>query len=312
MSKYKLISLSIKIAIVVAAVYFIYNKVFKDVSVIDLWVYVYKIITSWQLILILLMMLLNWLIESYKWKILVQRLEHVSIYSSLKAIFTGITVGIITPNRVGEFGGRVIFLKTSNRIKGTIYTLFGSFSQLLVTVFLGLIAFYLMPPNYIMIQELKYIQGRWILLLVIISFLIFIISPLLSKALFLKFKWKTFLLFENIDSFDLLKVFSLSMLRYFVFSMQFFLLLSLSGIQVSYYEGSILIALTFFISSVLPVMAFAEFITRGAASVAVMGAVIGNNNAIFSASLMLWGINVALPAFIGSIFLMKAKLFVNE
>ena len=58
-----------------------------------------------------------------------------------KAVFLGITVSIFTPNRIGEFGGRIFCLKSADRIKGVIITILGNVAQLLVTIIFGSIAF---------------------------------------------------------------------------------------------------------------------------------------------------------------------------
>ena len=89
---------------------------------------------------VILLMPLNWLIESFKWKYLVRKLEHISIVKSIKAVFTGITFAIFTPNRIGELGGRVFVLKKEHRTKAVFATATGSLSQMMITIILGVIS----------------------------------------------------------------------------------------------------------------------------------------------------------------------------
>ena len=53
-----------------------------------------------------------------------------------KAVFSGITVSTFTPNRIGEYGGRVFCLEKGDRIKAVFITILCSMSQLLTTVIL--------------------------------------------------------------------------------------------------------------------------------------------------------------------------------
>ncbi|MBK7946332.1 MAG: flippase-like domain-containing protein [Flavobacteriales bacterium] len=55
------------------------------------------------------LMLLNWGLESRKWRILVSDVERISRWRAFMATLAGTPIGLITPNRVGEFVGRVLF-----------------------------------------------------------------------------------------------------------------------------------------------------------------------------------------------------------
>ena len=106
------------------------------------------------LVLVFLMMFLNWLIEAIKWKFLIAKIEKVSILTSLRAVFSGITVSVFTPNRIGEYGGRVFCLEKADRIQGVLITILGSMAQLLTTIFFGSMGI-LFLNNYIPeLQEL--------------------------------------------------------------------------------------------------------------------------------------------------------------
>ena len=85
-------------------------------------------------------MFLNWLLDAVKWKFLIKKEEEVSLWLSIKAVFLGITVSIFTPNRVGEFGGRVFCLEKANRIKAVLITILGNMGQLLATTIFGTLA----------------------------------------------------------------------------------------------------------------------------------------------------------------------------
>ena len=50
---------------------------------------------------------------------------------------SGVTVSIFTPNRTGEFAGRVLHLDAGIRIKAAIASVIGSMNQLLITIIAG-------------------------------------------------------------------------------------------------------------------------------------------------------------------------------
>ena len=85
-------------------------------------------------------MFVNWSIDAIKWQFLVSKLEKVSFWLALKAVFLGITVSIFTPNRIGEFGGRVFCLQQADRLK-CIGNNFGNITQLVITIIFGVLAF---------------------------------------------------------------------------------------------------------------------------------------------------------------------------
>ena len=146
--QYKVISLFIKLAIVGICLYYIYNKIFNrsDFAGIsnELKTALKKISLSDALLLIVLM-LLNWSFETIKWRMIIKHLEPISFFKSFIAILTGITVSVFTPNRAGEFGGRIFFLEEGNRIQGILLTFLGNMAQLLITILTGALAllFYL-------------------------------------------------------------------------------------------------------------------------------------------------------------------------
>ena len=76
--------------------------------------------------------------EALKWQFLISKIEKISIKRSIRAIFSGITVSAFTPNRVGEYGGRVFCLEKADRIQAVLITVIGSMAQLVTTIVLWL------------------------------------------------------------------------------------------------------------------------------------------------------------------------------
>ena len=144
----KALSLLLKFAIAFIALYFLYNQF--NSSLISNQLNQYNFLDTIQkkyliIIIVFLMMFLNWILESIKWRFLIYKIEKVSLITSIRAVFSGITVSAFTPNRVGEYGGRVFCLDKANRIQAVIITIIGSISQLIITILFGSIGLICLP-----------------------------------------------------------------------------------------------------------------------------------------------------------------------
>jgi len=92
---------------------------------------------SWKIYLALLLVPINWGLEARKWQILLKPVETIGFFNSFKAILAGLAFSMNTPNRIGEYAGRVLYVHEGNRWKALSLTVTGSFSQLIVTLTIG-------------------------------------------------------------------------------------------------------------------------------------------------------------------------------
>ncbi|HET9430922.1 MAG TPA: hypothetical protein VFO70_07085, partial [Chitinophagaceae bacterium] len=70
----------------------------------------------WNFVGVVLLMLANWSLEAIKWKISVRPIQEISFFRSFKAVLSGISFSVSTPNRVGEYLGRVLYMDEGNRL----------------------------------------------------------------------------------------------------------------------------------------------------------------------------------------------------
>jgi len=328
--QYWFISLLIKTSIVIAAFGFIYKEIIynKDLSLITSFAYQIFVSPSDYLLLItvVLMMFVNWTIESLKWRFLIRKIEALNVATSLKAIFSGTSVSIFTPNRIGEFGGRVFYLNKSDRIQGVFITLLGSFSQLVVTIIagsFGLIVFPFIYPlvntNPILIYTIYGFIGILITLTLIVYFNITVLTSFGKKTFNLFNGSVKKRLLNKLNSYsavfalysiqDLGIILGYSLLRYIVFSSQFFLLLVLFDVSPPFLGSIALITITFFTMSIIPTIALTELGVRGSVALFFIGLISTNDIGIVSASFCLWFINLAIPALLGSVFIFGMNIF---
>ena len=277
---------------------------------------------------VLFLMIVNWSVESCKWRYMINKIEKISFIKSLEAVFTGISVSIFTPNRVGEYFGRVFILEKASHIEGILITILGSMSQLLITILTGTIAFLVFIPEYFSHIEvfsgylyygMVFIITVLDILLLILYFNVSFLSSLREKLL--RFRLKKFRKYLNVFSHYHLKeltvVIFLSFLRYMIFSYQYYLLLRLFGISIPLPESMVLISLIFFIITVFPTFALTELGIRDTAALYFFGLYFGTMKlmsddialGIFAASTLLWIVNLAIPAVIGTIFVFRLKFF---
>jgi hypothetical protein len=277
------------------------------------------------MLIVALLMIINWGIETFKWKFLIRKIENVNFLKALVAVLSGITVSIFTPNRIGEYAGRVFILDRADRWEGVLITMLGSLSQLLVTIIAGSIGFVFFTYEYIdlSIDSEYLIYGLVLIILIVIfalislfyniSFLTRLINKLPGKFKKLRRYGK---IFSNYSKWDLTVVMLLSMARYLVFITQFFLLLNLFESAIPYGEAIMMISMIYLVMAAIPTIALTELGIRGSVALYFIGLYFESHNpaaqndlGIFTASSVLWLTNLAIPALLGAIFVFKLKFF---
>ncbi|MEY2898699.1 MAG: hypothetical protein RL138_752 [Bacteroidota bacterium] len=275
------------------------------------------------LVLLLLLMLVNWSIEAYKWKLLVSKMQKISFLDALKGVWCGVTIGTFTPNRVGEFGGRILFLRERNQIKGIIVTLIGSFGQITTTLITGLSSLILfvlfinpfqiphqfLPPHEFLIWILPILFALLIACLLLLYFNISLVENLSNRIPYLKRVRSYLSIIGQFGYVDLAKLLGLSLLRFSVFTFQFYLLLKAFQVPVPLWSGLMVISLIFFIQTIIPSFTLTEIGVRGQVSVYLLSFLLSADYSlrIIDASVSLWLVNLILPAIIGAFILASHK-----
>jgi len=274
------------------------------------------------------MMLGNLFLEAKKWQYLISLKEKVSMSTSFKAVFTGLSVSVFTPNRVGEFLGRIFFLKKTEPIEGIFMTVIGSISQLLVTIVVGCLSLAFFLPVYYapadfpteLLMGALYVLGFLANIIFLGLYLNISIITDISRRIF-KPEWKHWNHYIEVFSLyktsELLKVFGLSLLRYMVFSTQFFLFLRAFDVPLSIEEAMMLIPVIYLVTTSIPTIALSELGVRGSVSVFFIGVFMAGHFVgvgdlqlrVFAASTCIWLINIALPALIGTFFVFHLRFF---
>ena len=306
-ARYKYFNLVVRTLIGIASVFFIYFKI-KDSFTIQYQDFISLSINYFFLFFAFLLSFLNWGLETYKWRFVVLKIQPLDFIPALKIVFTGITLSLITPNRIGEIPARAYLLKNTVPIaigiKKNIYATFiSSFSQLLITLLMGLLGV-IYTLNLIDIH----LSNTFIVILTILItllFLMFIFSDKLKKIVLKIFHKEDNLEFNEIDT---LKFLGFSLLRYMVFCLQYLFILEAFGIHFTSFIQLWLIPVCFLLASSIPTFVLSEIGVRSSVAILVFGMLTNNNLSIVLAASLLWIINIGLPATYGLFFLNQLKI----
>ena len=185
--------------------------------------------------------------------------------------------------------------------KIVLYNFFGNISQLLATVIFGTIgiAFLLnnctFQFNFISHQQLLITSGMSVIVL------FFLRKSIWFQQQFNKIK-KAFLQFSAIQQIQIL---GLSIGRYLIFSHQFYFLLVLLNVDISYIDATSCIFSIYFLASILPSVFLLDAVIKGGVAVWLFSFFQVEALPVLAISLTMWLLNFALPGVIGSLLWFK-------
>ncbi|MEJ7768304.1 MAG: lysylphosphatidylglycerol synthase transmembrane domain-containing protein [Chitinophagaceae bacterium] len=280
---------------------------------------------SWMFWVVLFLMMFNWGVEARKWQVLLKKIETMSWWRAFKATLTGVAFAINTPNRIGEYGGRILYVHEGNRIKAVSLTLVGNMSQILVTMISGCggLIFLLSKAGA---QKPLLNAGSYMFWIQVMFYVVSVLS-IIGVLVYFKLGWLV-RCFDKVPPFSkianymevmeelsfsiLLRVFSLSFIRYLVFTCQYILMIRLMQVEVTVWQAFWLISVIYLVLSIVPTIALAEIGIRGKVSMEIFGLFSINNIGILAASVGIWAINLAVPALLGSLLILRIKIFKNR
>ncbi len=299
---------AVKLGFTLVALYLIFLKLttHDDLShelrsLSDMWLSVDKLP---MVFLLYVLMLLNWFTEVVKWRLLMGKWVVVSMLTLSRAVLSGVTVSLFTPNRVGEFAGRVFHLRKRDRVFGALSSIVGSMNQLMITVFFGSLFLIVLSGDMTELSELKQMLLFGFCIVVSLGFLLVYFNiGRIPSWLNSNLPWKRLSVYlntlERFNRKDLVRVSILSCCRYVVFTSQYVILLIVFGVDVAIFEMVTLISVMYLVTSIIPGFAISELALRG--SVAMQLFPDEYSTGVLGASISIWLINIVSPAIIGAI-----------
>jgi hypothetical protein len=313
----KILSISVKIAIVIFAFWFIYVKLIANNNLKE-FVFLLDQMPKLQIWLVLcsvvFLMLVNWGIEALKWKKLIKNVETISLRLAIESVFCGLTLAVFTPNRLGEYGGRVFFLTPKRRVAGVVAMAVGNIGQLVLTNLFGAIAACFFLYRFTSIDFLPFLAICMLATVFCLFFIVFFFNIkwlngiLLSIRFTRKYK-KFYSILSRYKKKTLLKIFLYCLARYTVFSTQYLIMFMWLIPSLHYLDILMLVCILFFIQSALPSLDLLDIGIRSVTAVELFKYVTPQNTAVVACTASIWLINIIIPAILGAYFVFKLNFF---
>lgn len=275
---------------------------------------------AWKFWLVIGFVFVNWGLEARKWQLLMHAVQPMDFFTAFKSVLCGITLSLNTPNRVGEYGGRILFVKEGNRIKAITLSIAGSIAQLIITMLMGCLGLgwllFTMEPS----TSVMGISVFWLRIFLYGS--IFATTGIM--IFFFRLNWLVRLLerlpyadrfskyinvLETFEAKVLLRLLSISFFRYIIFVLQYIFMLQLLHVEENVWTGFWLITVMFWILAIIPSVAVADLGIRG--TIARTLFIYGNNTntiGILTCTFGIWFVNLFIPAVIGSLLILGIKI----
>lgn len=314
----KLLSYLLKFCILVLAFYYIYHRIIKnnknlhEFEILAAKIDYDKVIIT--MFFVILLMIVNWVLESLKWWYLAKHLAPMTIWIAVESVFCGLTWAVFTPNRISEYGGRVMFLPNRRRIHGVFAMAVGSFGQNVITNVLGAGAGVWFLFTYIHLNS-------WLMLAITVIAIVFIglmltfyfninwMVSLLNRVKFLKKYHRFFDIMGQYETSELISIMWFCLARFFVFTFQYYLIIHLLIPQIPLLQMSLLMFVFFFIQSAIPSLDIIDIGVRSITADKLFSYVTDQHIAVVVAISLIYIINMIVPAILGSVFVLKLKFF---
>ena len=243
------------------------------------------------LVVCLVLMPLNLLLEAWKWQTLLKPIEVIGIGEAMRQVCYGMAGAFVTPSRIGDYPARVLLLREkSHYVPAMTLAVVGSVALTAVILMLGIPAFALSFTDF-----QGYFTGNgqtyiWLVSLLLgVVLLVLALVPFMGKRYGIKYSDCGIILLQ-------------SLLRYFCFSLQLWLILYACGVALSPMVSIVSIPLYYLFVTVTPNMPIADVGIRGAWAVFVFGQYMHDVQAsIILATTCLWVINTLLPVLFGAV-----------
>ena len=263
--------------------------------------------------LCIFLMFVNTSLEGCKWYLLVNSAEPVGYARAFSSYLAGVAFSIITPNRIGEYPGRILYIGSNYTWRYINVSVIGIISQLSgVYIFglMGLIYYNLAFPA----PTAKIVLG---LCLTANIFIIIVFRrfetwlPALARIKWLQ-KFSIYgRLPKSVSSLRQLTVLGISILRVAIFTAQYLFLLKWMNVDIPLAEGFFMAALFFWILAVIPGIALIELGVRGSLSIYLfqqISTVPPNIVGMVAATAGIWLLNLIIPSIFGSILIIRMRL----
>lgn len=264
------------------------------------------------LLFAVLFMPVNIFLESLKWKVFVNQFqERFSITSSIKSMLCGSFFGFISPNRVGEFLGRLNRIDKDNRSRALTAGYWGGIAQFIITFSIGIYMGGRAIMHHVNINSLdKFTIPLAIVIIVFASTIYFNLKTVLAKISsfpYINKLTKKYPIEYDVPKSKLLLVLLITLFRYLVYVSQYVYLLYFFGVDLSYEVLFSSVCTMLVLHTMVPSVPFVDLGVKGNVLVLLLKNQTFNELGVLLAVFSIWIINIIVPAIVGYYYFVLAK-----
>lgn len=265
------------------------------------------------LLLALALVPVNWALETLKWRAFTQSFSRQSFWQSYQAILAGVTLALFTPNHIGEYGGRILLSEAQHSWRVAVATMLGSYSQMIVVVSMGIVGLGWFGYNHLGWQTYHLygtvLVGIAVILLLIIGFfsiqnVIPVVKKIAPENVWKRMR-RQIILLRTCSNRQRWRSLGWALARYATYSTQYWLMLVFLGIDAPFGAALAGIAAIFLVQTGIPLPLAGSLLARAEIALFVWGKFDANELSILAATFGLFIINLALPALLGAVFIVK-------
>lgn len=313
---------AVKLLISGGAIAYITNKLWVSLEEPEL-IQVFGTSTSQSLVRVgvlivpmIVLMLANWGVEVIKWKDLISKEYAISWRRSVKSILSGTTFGVFSPNRSGEFVGRVLALPSDQRLKGAVLSFVNGLAQTLATYTFGVFGIVMLLERFggdilngvsVRILQVVMVLTVIILLSLYLNFRLF--ARYLASVRFIRERARYVNVLKRTDRSLLIRLYNWSLLRFAIFLGQYWLVFSWIGTDQGIINLTIASVLSLFSSTIIPFLPVPDLLIRESVALSYFELYGFDTLSVSAAVLFIWLFNIALPAVIGAVVLFTYRIF---
>ncbi len=242
---------------------------------------------------------LNRFVEILKWQNLASTIKQIGIWQSTKEVLIAITIGLFTPNGIGEYAGKALFYPKQKAANVVFLNAICNGIQVFFALSFGLLSTMILQNTY-------HFLPKYSLVLVVLG----IIATLSLLFIFRTISIKGYSLQKLID--ELRKIPSKihkknifrAFMRYVILLHQYVLLYYFFDVNVSYFSLLMIVSCIYLLASSLPNFHAIDFALKGSIAIYLFQFYHVDAWIVTIVATSIWLLNLVLPISFGSILLL--------
>lgn len=297
--------LLLKLLIVSSAFYYIYNQLSNDKTLdFQQLMLVLKNPDHYFLIFLLLALTFsNRFIEILKWRNLASLVKPITIGQASKQVLSALTLGIFTPNGIGEYAGKALYFEKKDTARIIFLNMVCNGVQIIYAILFGLFGLTVLNQIHPILPN-KY-------LFITYGTIVLVGSILFSARHFTIKGYSLNTVIQLLNQIPAKKHrinLTLALGRYLSFTHQYVILYYLFGVDIPYFQLFCAISAIYLLASSLPNFQFLEFAVKGSIALFIFSTYDVNQWVIALVATLIWLLNIVLPISIGSYFVLTFKI----